>query len=118
MNVIAKNRKRSRVDYIRINLKKYILRDIDRKQLYRESNSKISLGCSLEYFKRFLESRFTGLMNWENYGALWNLHHIKSISSFDYSDARSFREVNHYTNLTPILISKHKEIHESDRRAG
>lgn len=40
------------------------------------------LGCSIEFLKSYLESKFTGNMSWENQGE-WYIDHIKPLSSFN-----------------------------------
>ncbi len=59
------------------------------------------LGCSIEEFRRHLESQFTEGMSWDNYGLLgWHIDHKVPLDS-----AVSEEEVKrlcHYTNLQPL----------------
>lgn len=61
------------------------------------------LGCSVEDFKVYLESKFESGMSWENYAPKgWHIDHIKPLSSFDLTDRKQFLEACHYTNLQPL----------------
>jgi len=63
------------------------------------------LGCSIEYFKNFIEIQFLPGMSWENYGkghGKWSLDHIIPLSKMDLSNIDKFKEACHYTNLRPL----------------
>lgn len=61
------------------------------------------LGCSVEQFKKYLESQFRDGMNWTNYGRKgWHMDHIKPCFSFDLTDAKQQRQCFHYTNIRPL----------------
>jgi hypothetical protein len=58
------------------------------------------LGCDIEFFKNYIEDKFTIEMSWENYGIIWDIDHIIPLST-----AKTEEEViklNHYTNLQPL----------------
>lgn len=66
-----------------------------------EATKKI-IGCDLDFYKEYLESKFTKGMSWENYGVNgWHIDHIKPCASFDFSDEAQINKCFHYTNTEP-----------------
>jgi hypothetical protein len=57
------------------------------------------LGCSFEEFKKYLESKFTKGMNWDNFGK-WHLDHIYPVSLA--KNEEELIKLNHYTNFQPL----------------
>jgi Zn-finger protein len=61
------------------------------------------LGCSAQFLRTYLESKFLDGMNWENYGKYgWHVDHIIPCSSFDLADSEQQKKCFHYTNLQPL----------------
>lgn len=61
------------------------------------------LGCTIEYLRKYLESKFEPGMSWENYGIKgWHIDHIIPLSSVDLTIRDNFLKVCHYTNLQPL----------------
>lgn len=60
------------------------------------------LGCSIDDFKRHLESLFKPGMTWDNYGEKWHIDHIIPLST-DYSDTG----LHHYKNTQPLWKEEH-----------
>lgn len=61
------------------------------------------LGCSIEDLKKYLESKFTNGMSWDNYGKRgWHIDHIRPLSSFNLIDSTELKQATHYTNLQPL----------------
>lgn len=59
------------------------------------------IGCSLEYFRAHIESKFTIGMSWDNYGE-WHLDHIVPLSAFDLLDEDQLKKAAYYTNIQPL----------------
>jgi len=80
------------------------LRDRFYKALTRGSKTDSVLtliGCTMDFFRRHLESKFTEGMSWENYGE-WHIDHIRPCISFDLTDITQQAECFHYSNLRPL----------------
>lgn len=71
------------------------------KNNYKSGSAVEDLGCSIEEFKVYLESKFTDGMNWGNYSQ-WHIDHIKPLCLFDLTDPIQFRQACHYSNLQPM----------------
>lgn len=64
-----------------------------------------SLGCTIEFFKHYIESKFKTGMTWDNWGigkGKWNLDEIKPCAAFDLSDPEQYKACFHYTNCQPL----------------
>jgi hypothetical protein len=71
--------------------------------LRKNSKTASILGCSIQFFKQYIESKFKEKMSWENKN-LWHLDHIIPISL-----AKSEEELiklNHYTNFQPLWAAE------------
>lgn len=97
-------RKKRKID-INYRLKCYIRRRIN---LALETHSKRSkvlklLGCSIEFLKSYLESKFQTGMTWKNHSQFgWHIDHIRPCCTFDLSKPKEQRKCFHYTNLQPL----------------
>jgi hypothetical protein len=63
------------------------------------------LGCTIEYFKKYIEDQFESGMNWNNWGIKdnqWSIDHIKQLYRFDLTKRDHFLEACHYTNQRPM----------------
>ena len=88
-------------------IKNNIYHAIKKSGLTKKSKTQEILGCKINCFKTYLESKFEPWMNWDNYGKYngelnygWDLDHITPISS-----AKTEEDVirlNHYSNLRPL----------------
>lgn len=59
------------------------------------------LGCSIQFFKEYIQNKFIENMTWENHGQ-WHLDHIKPLSSFNLLDENDLKLALHYTNYQPL----------------
>ena len=67
----------------------------------KTKKSKELLGCSIEYFKEYIESLFEEGMTWENHGE-WHFDHIRPIASFDLTNEGQVKECFYYINFQPL----------------
>jgi hypothetical protein len=80
------------------------LSDIITKGL-RKGSAVRDLGCDSTQFKKYLESRFTEGMTWDNWGnrrGCWSIDHIMPLSAFNLQDRQHFLLANYYLNLRPL----------------
>lgn len=94
--------KRKNIQYkIKSNLSRRI-----RSFLNGKSKSKTTmayLGCSLDFFKNYIENLFQDGMTWENYGLNgWHIDHIRPCASFDLTNPEQQNICFHYSNLQPL----------------
>jgi hypothetical protein len=77
------------------------------------------LGCSLDEYKRYLESKFLSGMTWANRGfgpGKWQIDHIIPVMSGDVSSREHCLKVFHYSNHLPIWHEDHiKKTSEEQR---
>jgi hypothetical protein len=70
------------------------------KGLSKNKKSMDILGCSIEFFKSYIEERFVDDMSWDNYGTSWDIDHRIPLSTAVTEE--QVLELNHYTNLQPL----------------
>lgn len=61
------------------------------------------LGCSIEDFWIYLESKFEPGMSRENLGKVWHIDHIVPCALFDLSNPEHQRRCFHFSNLQPLF---------------
>jgi predicted ribosome quality control (RQC) complex YloA/Tae2 family protein len=88
---------------------------LNRYEFNKNSRTKEILGCSIEEFKIYLESKFEPWMTWENRGLYngelnygWDIDHIIPISMA--SNQEEAIKLNHFTNLQPLCSKINREI--------
>ena len=77
----------------------------------KKSKSSIKyLGCSMIEYIKYIESKFTPQMNWDNYGKnkYWEIDHIIAISKFDLTKEEEIHKAFHYTNTQPLSITENR----------
>lgn len=73
------------------------------KKYKKSEKSKVLLGCSIEFLKKYLEKKFKKGMTWENYGFYgWHIDHIIPCCKFDLSKPKEQCKCFHYNNLQPL----------------
>ena len=100
--IYFRNRYRSDIQYRLKNILRARL-NAAVKGNFRSGSAVRDLGCTIEKFKRYLESLFKSGMSWGNYGSLWQIDHIISLSSFDLTDRGQLLSACNYKNLQPMF---------------
>ena len=92
-----------------------ILNSIKRNGFGKKNKTEEILGCTFEYFKSHLESKFEVWMTWENRGLYngelnygWDIDHI--IPSSSATSEEEIVKLNHYTNLQPLCSRINRNI--------
>lgn len=70
---------------------------------YKSQTTISLLGCSFHEFISYIENKFLPEMNWDNYGKIWEMDHIKPMSKFDLTLQQEQQECCNYTNLQPLF---------------
>lgn len=71
------------------------------KREYRSGSCLQLLGCDITFLKKYIESKFTEGMSWDNYGE-WHIDHIIPCYKFDLSDPEQQKICFNYKNLQPL----------------
>ncbi|MGI0060026.1 MAG: hypothetical protein ACREBJ_09690 [Nitrosotalea sp.] len=112
-NLYAQKRREKDVKFrITTNLRTRINRAI--KCNYKKGSAVKDLGCSIGFFKVYIESQFEPWMTWKNWKRgptkehpkVWHIDHIKPLSSFNLENRQQLLEACHYTNMRPLEASE------------
>jgi hypothetical protein len=88
------------------------------KNNIKYKSSTISLGCSIDFFKKYIESKFYNhpiteeIMSWDNNGIgknYWQLDHIIELDSFDLTDIDQYVKACSYKNIQPLWSIDHEQ---------
>lgn len=72
---------------------------------HKSASSIELLGCSIEFYKRYLEDYLLPEMNWDNHGYIWEIDHIIPCSSFDLIQKEEQLKAFNYINTQPLFIT-------------
>jgi hypothetical protein len=61
------------------------------------------VGVPFQYFLDWIEFQFQESMNWENYGSVWDIDHVKPCSSFDLTNDENKNMCFNWKNMRPLL---------------
>jgi hypothetical protein len=102
----------------RTNDKNYLLREITSRRIrYELTTRKIGkkefrtheyLGCTFDYFRRYLEVRFEHGMSWDNYGDIWELDHIIPCASWNLTNLFENLCCWNYRNIQPLWKTENR----------
>jgi hypothetical protein len=97
------NKRRKESDVVRMseNIRRRVNHILKSKSYYKTNKTFDIVGCSPEFLKEYLESKFTDNMSWDNYGFYgWHIDHIIPLSSA--KNEEELKRLCHYTNLQPL----------------
>lgn len=69
----------------------------------KKSSSTKLLGCSIQNYKKYIESQFKPEMNWNNWGQIWEIDHKLSCSNFNLSKLGEQKKCFNYKNTQPLF---------------
>ena len=81
---------------------------------HKAHRTKELIGCHLNFLLYWIELQFTPEMNWDNYGIVWQIDHIKPASQFDLKQPDQQLECSHFSNLRPFDRQRNQS--EGNRR--
>lgn len=97
------------------NIRTLISNSLRNKGFKKNIRSVNILGCSIEDFKLYIESKFEPWMNWKNKGLYnnefnfgWDIDHIIPLSSA--ISEEDLINLNHYTNFQPLCSKINRDI--------
>jgi hypothetical protein len=97
------------------NIKSSIRKSIVERKFRKKSNTVEILGCSFEYLKLYLESKFESWMTWDNYGLYngelnygWDIDHIMPLSTSNSEE--EIVKLNYYKNLQPLCSRINRDV--------
>ncbi len=79
------------------------IRDGMRKSNVKKwAKSVILLGCSFDFFKKWIEAKWKAGMTWENWGIAWHVDHVLPVKSFDLSTLAGQLQCFRFSNTQPL----------------
>lgn len=82
---------------------------LNSKGVKKEIKTQELLGCTVDEFKKYLESKFYNGMTWDNYGLYgWHIDHIVPCMAFDPTNKEEQKVCCHYTNFQPLWAKDHQ----------
>jgi len=100
----AKEKRRTDLNFrlkgvLRVRIREVLLRDYANKS----AKTMDLLGCTIDYFRLHVESKFVKGMTWDNYGKYgWHIDHIIPCNAFDLTKEEEQKKCFHYTNMQPL----------------
>jgi hypothetical protein len=64
------------------------------------------VGCGRADLMLHLQAQFRSPMNWNNYGPLWHVDHIRPCKSYNLRDVEEQKQCFHWSNLQPLFGSE------------
>lgn len=78
---------------------------LGRKRHPRQSKAEALLGCSIEFYRCYIQALFTPEMTWDNKNTVWQIDHIAECHTFDLTNPSEIQKCFHYTNTRPRITA-------------
>lgn len=103
-NLKAKERRKVDLNYrLKFVLSSRLRGALNRQSIQKTKKTMELIGCSIDFLRVHLKSKFSDGMTWNNYGKRgWHIDHIVPCAYFDLSDPEEQKKCFHYTNLQPL----------------
>lgn len=125
-DIILKNgirrKERYKNDFIfkfKCDIRSIVSKSFTNKGYKKKLRSEVILGCTLDTFKLYLESKFEDWMTWENKGLYngeegygWDIDHIIPLSVAKTEE--DIINLNHFTNLQPLCSKINRDIKKNN----
>lgn len=86
------------------------------KNNIKEETTNDIIGCTIKYYRKWLEYQFNENMNWDNHGTYWHIDHVKPCASYDFHLTNHIKDCFNWKNVRPIEkyinLSKNDKIDE------
>ncbi len=90
-------------------LKNRIIEVLKRQATSKSLRTKELIGCDRERLVKWIESKFSDGMTWENHGySGWHVDHVRPCASFDLTDLEQQKLCFHYSNLQPLWAKENQ----------
>jgi len=77
-------------------------------QEFRSAKTMQLLGAGLDVVIGHLKKKFRQPMSLKNMGSVWEIDHVRPLSSFDLSKPQEQAIALHYTNLQPLFVTENR----------
>lgn len=101
--VYIRNRRRTDNDFkVYSNIQSRIYSALHSNNVKKIDNTLDIIGCSIAFYKSWLEYQFDDNMNWDNHGNYWHIDHVKPCESYNMSDDNELKECFNWSNVRPV----------------
>lgn len=102
----AQNRRKTDIQFrMRSNLSRRLNHALKEQNIQKSNHTMALIGCSIKEFTKFLESKFSPKMSWNNYGRgnnKWNIDHVIPCAFFDLTNIEQQKKCFHFSNMQPL----------------
>lgn len=96
---IKKRRKEDSLYNLKLRMRSRLYSAIVKNGYVKSNTTESIIGCSFDYLKTYIESKFIDGMSWDNFGS-WHIDHIIPLASAKTKE--ELLKLSHYTNLQPL----------------